>query len=194
MKIKLEDYLANQLQIEPALVKDLVAIGNTFSMNPKERLLQKGFKSSRVYFIEQGVVREYEDIQCNNKIKEKTTWIVAEGQWVYNIESHQTGQPSAYHLQALEPTTGYFFHRRDLDKLIESYEWLFIQNQIYLSYVVRERRINRLLRVNDGYARLQLFEQMYPELRGRVELQHIASYLNMTPTQLSRLRRLRKHK
>ncbi len=189
MKIELEAYLVNQLQIEPSLVKDLVAIGNKFTIKPKETLLQKGFKSNRVYFIEQGVVREYEDMPSNNKIKEKTTWIVAEGQWVYNIESHQTNQPSAYHLQALEATTGYFFHRRDLDKLIESYEWLFIQNQIYLSYVVRERRLNRLLRVNDGYARLQLFEQMYPELRGRVELQHIASYLNMTPTQLSRLRR-----
>lgn len=189
MKIKLEDYLIDQLQVKPTLVKDLVAIGKAFSMKPKETLLQKGYKSNRIYFLEQGVVREYEDVEHNNKIKENTTWIVAEGQWVYNIESHQTGTPSAYNLQALEPTTGYFFHRRDLDELVKDYEWLSIQNRIYLSYVVRERRLNRLLQVKEGYARLQLFEQMYPELRGRVELQHIASYLNMTPTQLSRLRK-----
>lgn len=79
--------------------------------------------------------------------------------------------------------------RDDLNKLVEeSHEWFLIQNNIYRRYFVRQERRNKLHRTKDGQRRLTLFNRQHPELDGRVKLKYVASYLNLTASQVSRIR------
>jgi hypothetical protein len=133
---------------------------------------------------------QYEDLlnDTENDIKD-TNWILGAGEWIYNVESYQTGEPSEVYIQALENTTGIYFKRKDLDELVhKSHEWSLNQNKIYRHHFIRQEKRNKLHRTKNGQHRLSLFNKQHPELQGRVKLKYIASYLNMTQSQLSRLR------
>lgn len=54
-------------------------------------------------------------------------------------------------------------------------------------YVFNERREIQLISL-DAEKRYQIFRKEHPELENRIQLFHIASYLGITPTQLSRIR------
>ena len=188
--MKIKDYLFKRLHVRPEIVDELLSLGHPFFMKEGQRLLQKGEVSNRVYFIERGIVREYEGLIGNpKKDDEDTTWILGAGEWIYNVESYQTGEPSEVYIQALTTTSGMYFDRNDLDGLVQkSHEWSLIQNKIYRRYFVRQERRNKLHRTKDGQERLDLFYEQHPELNGQVKLKYIASYLNMTQSQLSRIR------
>lgn len=189
--MKLKDYFTKKLAVRPEIIDDFLQLGNEFSLQARHRLLQKGEVSQRVYFIESGILREYEhSLGDSDEGEEDTTWILGAGEWIYNVESYQTGVPSELYIQAVEATTGIYFERSSLDSLVQnSLEWSLIQNKIYRNYFVRQERRNKLHRTKDGQDRLNLFYRQHPELHGRVKLKYIASYLNMTQSQLSRLRR-----
>lgn len=187
---KLEDYLIKALGVRPEITNELLTLGHEFQLKPGQRLLQKGDVSKRVYFIETGIVREYEDIIApQDKDNETTTWILGSGEWIYNVESYHVGEPSEVYIQSLDHSTGLYFERDDLENLVESsHEWALIQNRIYKRYFVRQERRNRLHRTKDGKRRVELFNRQYPDLHGKVKHKHIASYLNLTESQFSRLR------
>lgn len=188
--MKIREFILKKLNVRPEIVDELLSLGHPFFMKEGQRLLQKGEVSKRVYFIESGIVREYEDLIDNpKKDDEDTTWILGAGEWIYNVESYQTGKPSEVYIQALNTTSGMYFNRKDLDELVQkSHEWSLIQNKIYRHYFVRQERRNKLHRTKDGQDRLNLFSRQHPELDGKVKLKYVASYLNITQSQLSRLR------
>jgi CRP-like cAMP-binding protein len=54
-------------------------------------------------------------------------------------------------------------------------------------FMVKEQREIELVLL-DASQRYRLFQQEYPGLENRIPQYHIASYLGITPTQLSRIR------
>jgi len=55
-------------------------------------------------------------------------------------------------------------------------------------FVQKEQREIELV-VLDADQRYRLFQQQFPQLENQITQYHIASYLGITPTQLSRIRR-----
>ncbi len=73
--------------MRPEIVDELLSLGHPFFMKEGSRLLQKGEVSKRVYYIDSGIVREYEESMDNTeKDTEDTTWILGSGEWIYNVE------------------------------------------------------------------------------------------------------------
>ena len=54
-------------------------------------------------------------------------------------------------------------------------------------FVKKERREMSLV-MNDASERYALFQREYPDIENQVAQYHVASYLGITPTQLSRIR------
>ncbi|MFY0593380.1 Crp/Fnr family transcriptional regulator [Roseivirga sp.] len=150
------------------------------SVKKGELLLKQGDVSRTTYFIQQGSVRHYRDI---DGFSEMTANLFIEGDWVLDHKSFTSQKPSANHIQAFEDCELLEFSMNSMHELISKSPSFFRLGKILdnprnlddLKLMSPEERYNQLMETN-------------PRLIQRFPLKHIASYLNMTPETLSRVR------
>ncbi|WP_281310276.1 Crp/Fnr family transcriptional regulator [Flavobacterium flavigenum] len=152
----------------------------------KEILLKEGEVCSKIYFVAKGLLRIY---FIDDKGEEKTFHFCLENTFGTDYESFLKGIPSSFSIQAME----------DTDVLVISFEML--QN-IYRDLQHGEklgRRITeeyfflvnekiKALYVNAPLVRYRDMDKRFPKIHQRVPQHCIASYLNITPVHLSRLK------
>ena len=148
-------------------------------------LVTPGQSSDYLYFIEKGILRGY----YFEEDKEITAWILAEGGVGTISQSFYQQIPSTQYLETLEESILFRLHYHDFIRLQkEHYEYvqvvLHFTQQYFLAYDARIQ----LLCTRSPLRRYQLFEQQYPNLRGRLSQSVLASYLNMSYYQISRIR------
>jgi CRP-like cAMP-binding protein len=101
-----------------------------------------------------------------------------------------TGAPTHIQLQALTPCTGWTVRYAALQALEPEWPELerLARRWAELLYVAKEQREVEIVLLQ-AEQRYQLFRERHPTLEQLVPQYHIASYLGITPTQLSRVRR-----
>ena len=148
-------------------------------------LLSEGEYSKQCYFILKGCVRSYYILDG----EEKTTDFFTENQGITPV-SYVTKQKSEYYLSCLEDCVVALSSTERTKKLIEKVprieslilkmnSELLVQNQVSFDNFKNQKPEMRYL---------QLMETR-PDLFNRVPLQHIATYLGITPVSLSRMRK-----
>ena len=112
-----------------------------------------------------------------------------EGWWTTDLHSFLNGQPSRYHVEALEDCELLIVTKEALDKLLNkipalnAYFRILYQNAIM---GLEERVLNILsTKVEERYLRLV---KKYPQLENRLPQYWIASYLGVTPEFFSRVK------
>ncbi|WP_025762629.1 Crp/Fnr family transcriptional regulator [Dyadobacter tibetensis] len=151
-----------------------------------ETILSPGQFQEHLYFIKKGVVRCY----YRSYEMEWTNWFASEGNFIFSTESFLYGKPSPEYIQTCSPVALYQISRQDyqqlLDEFPELYERAFgiLQNRLCIS----EKRMQGYY-MQTAYERHEDFIKTHKNLSNRVKMQHIASYLGVTPTHLSRIRR-----
>ena len=154
--------------------------------------LREGQFSNKISFIESGLFRLYYQVEGEEKIM----LFFSENQFMTDYFGYLTQSPSIRPIQALENAIVYSIERDQLNQLFEySKAWEYVGRKLAESaYVTSVLRANRLL--HDDYdTRLNTFIEETPTLIQRVPQYMIASYLNMTPETLSRVKkRLMKNK
>ncbi len=152
----------------------------------KDILLKEGEICSKIYFVAKGLLRIY---FIDDKDEEKTFHFCLENTFGTDYESFLKGIPSSFSIQAME----------DTDVLVISFEML--QN-IYRELQYGEklgRRITeeyfflvndkiKAIYVNAPLVRYRDMDKRFPKIHQRVPQHCIASYLNITPVHLSRLK------
>lgn len=148
-------------------------------------LLMQGDVSDKLYFVKSGAVRGYYEWSG----REYTSWFAHDKQFACSVRSFFTQTPSVETIHLLEETELCFFRYRDTEGENETAvainELLQLATEQYL--LQYESRV-RMLRGMNAQERWDVFTSNFPELYKRVSLQHIASYLNMAPSTISRLR------
>ncbi|WP_194973491.1 Crp/Fnr family transcriptional regulator [Aquiflexum lacus] len=154
--------------------------------------LREGQFSNKISFIESGLFRLFYRVEGEEKIM----LFFSENQFMTDYFGYLTQSPSIRPIQALEDSLVYSIERDKLNQLFEgSKAWEHVGRKLAESaYVTSVLRANRLL--HDDYdTRLNTFIVESPTLIQRVPQYMIASYLNMTPETLSRVKkRLMKNK
>jgi CRP-like cAMP-binding protein len=148
--------------------------------------LREGQYSNKISFIESGLFRLYYQVAGEEKI----ILFFSENQFMTDYFGYLTQSPSIRPIQALEDAIVYSIDRDNLNQLFEySKAWEYIGRKLAESaYVTSVFRPNRLL--HDDYdTRFHTFINESPTLLQRVPQYMIASYLNMTPETLSRVKR-----
>jgi CRP/FNR family transcriptional regulator, anaerobic regulatory protein len=143
--------------------------------------------SNHMQFIQNGLVRVY---TIDKQAKEITIQIGIENMWINDLYSYITQSPSENHIEVLESTTILQIHRNDLESLFKEVPAMesFIRLKLEQSYVRLHNRVFNQLN-NSAEERYLEFRNKYGHIENRVPQYIIASYLNLSPEHLSKVRK-----
>lgn len=151
-----------------------------------EKLLSEGEIVEGIWLLANGVTRSYFK---KNKL-EITTWIATEGMPFTNYKSLTKQTPSKESIEAIEDSYLLFLSQENLQfmydnfvefniigrKMAENYFVNYDDRLISMLYATAEEKFNGLMATQ-------------PELFNRVPIKYLASYLDMKPETLSRMRK-----
>lgn len=138
-------------------------------------------------FVQKGLVRVYSYADSGEDF---TNGFVREDDFITESMSFFTGAPSLENMEALEDTEMICINPEELKKLYADFPVFEKFTRILYEQRMVELKARILYRVQfDGQARYHFFVKTQPELYRRVPLKYIASYLNLTGSTLSRIRR-----
>ncbi len=176
--------------IAPLSEEDQILVRSQFTqlkVPAKTLLVREGEVNHSVYFLISGCARlgincpTGEDISC---------YFAQENQWIGVYESFLTGKPSEYFTQALEPCEFLVIDRMGMETI---YQQTTNGNLIGRKFA-EGLFMETVQRLTDFYKytpeeRFQLFIDRYPGLANRIPQQHLASFIEVKPQSLSRIKK-----
>ena len=150
-----------------------------------EMILSEGEVCKNLYYVEKGLVRQF----YFKKGKEVTEYMGTEGSIIMCIESLFKEEPTHLQVEALEPVLIYALPKARLEEVALHN----VNIQILYRKILEESLINSqihadLVRFETAQDRYQTLCKLSPQLTLRAPLVYVASYLQMTPETLSRVR------
>lgn len=150
-----------------------------------ERVLSEGDTCQHIYWIVKGLVRQY----YFKNGKELTEYMATENTIMMSIESLFKEKPSMQIIQALEPTIIYAMPKNELEAVaMRSVNIQILYRKILEESLIISQQRADMLRFESAQDRYQKLVKSSPQLVLRAPLVYIASYLQMTPETLSRVR------
>lgn len=172
----------NQPQID--LVKRKTKI---LELKKDEYFSEAGKIPRQVAFIEEGILRV---CYYNSKGDEITKYFVDENNFAVDINSFNQKIPSSEYVQAVTNCTLLVFSTESLNDLSATIiQWDGIISKITEKALVE--KVNKLspMLAEDATTRYLNFLERFPNLANRVPLSYLASYLGITQSSLSRIRK-----
>ncbi|WP_394366381.1 Crp/Fnr family transcriptional regulator [Chryseobacterium viscerum] len=168
-------------------VKALLDICTEEYYHKNDILLKSGSMARYYYFLRSGLIGYYTvDEQGNNIYK----IFFEENSFVASTASIIKNEPSDFNIIALEDCSVIKYPVKAYRELLEKYHDLALFHMHYLekNWVVKKEPLEVSLKYETAKQRyVQLLEN--ESLYSRLKQHHIASYLGITPTQLSRIKK-----
>lgn len=186
MEVSFKSYLLQFCEVPEASLQALLDLFRPLSLKKGDHYAITGQTAKKLAFVKMGLLRAYyqsSDGEQFNKIFFDNPAIV--GAYTSLI----TGEKNQINIECL---TDCEMVEAEFDKILELYEEHpmieRLNRTIAEDFFVKKEKREISLVMNDASERYKLFQQEYPGLENSVAQYHIASYLGITPTQLSRIR------
>lgn len=148
---------------------------------------KEGSRAKYFGFLETGIIRAF---IRSYEGKEFTKQFYFGPSIVGAYTSLLTKQPNKIIQQALEPCTIWIADYSIIESLYEQdHELERIGRKIAEFYYLEKERMIVDMALFDASQRYQMLQERFPNIEEHVHQYHIASFLNVTPTQLSRIRK-----
>ena len=172
----------NQQQID--LIKSKAKV---VELKKEEYFSEAGKIARQVAFVDNGILRV---CYYNNKGEEITRYFIDENNFAVDLNSFTYQIPSSEYVQAVTDCKLLIFSAdalKDLSMTIIT--WNSIINQITAKSLIEKlNRISPML-AEDAKTRYISFLEKFPQLANRIPLSLLASYLGITQSSLSRIRK-----
>jgi CRP-like cAMP-binding protein len=150
-----------------------------------EIFLKEGDVCKCIYWVVKGLVRQY----YFKNGKELTEYMAAENTICMSIESLFKEEPSHQQMQAIEPTVIFAMPKASLEKAaVKNVNIQMLYRKILEESLILSQVHADMLRFESAQERYAKLVKRTPQLVLRAPLVYIASYLQMTPETLSRVR------
>lgn len=150
-----------------------------------ELILKEGDVCQNIYWVAKGLVRQY----YYKNGKELTEYMATENQIVMSIESLFKEAPSRQQIQTLEPSILYALPKASLEReAVRNVNIQMLYRKILEESLIISQVHADMLRFESAQERYAKLVKSSPQLILRAPLVYIASYLQMTPETLSRVR------
>lgn len=184
------------------IVKKIMTTGNFFSksdlqvvehlttflfakkIKKKEQLLREGEINDKIYYVQKGLLRNYLIYDG----KEINTWFVKEGEFVNSVNSYFYEKPSEEFIEAIEDSeiliikkSTYFMLVRNNLKLA-----LFVIDQLFVNLCEFQDQC-QALRFLTAEKKYEFLKTKKPEILARLSQKHVASFLGVDTTYLSKI-------
>ena len=150
-----------------------------------EMILREGETCTNIYWVVKGLVRQF----YYKNGKELTEYMATESSIVMCIESLFMEQPTHLQIKAIEPSVLIALPKADLEAVaMKSVNIQILYRKILEESLILSQVHADMLRFESAQDRYQKLIKSQPQLVLRAPLVYIASYLQMTPETLSRVR------
>lgn len=150
-----------------------------------ETVVNEGEVCDAIYYVERGLFREY--YYKNNK--EVTEYLAVDGNVFMCIESLFQNEPSKLIVEALESSVVYALPKDRLEEVaLHNVNIQILYRKILEESLIISQRRADLLRFESAKDRYRKLCKLNPKVIMKAPLIYIASYLQMTPETLSRVR------
>lgn len=185
--MNLTDFIASYHELsdsERALMAENVSCKTIAS---KEFFVESGKRSNEIGFIEAGVFRYF---FYDAEGREITSHFMADNELVGNVQSFFEYAPSSGSIQALTECRLTLIDREAWDLFTQEIpHWEATIQKIINEVLMRKTRFQRSLINADAQKAYLNFLATYPAVARCAPLNHIASFLGITPFSLSRIRK-----
>jgi CRP-like cAMP-binding protein len=165
--------------------RDFSELLEPLELKRNEYLVREGSKTDNCYLLHNGVVRVFYNQDGNEYNK---TFFTA-GMFPTALTALISNSPSNLSFQALLPCRLTQFSYHGFRKLFSEHRCLESLMRVILEQVwIKKERHDIRMVTNDATTNYQIFKKEYPSLENEIAQYHIASYLGITPIQLSRIR------
>lgn len=172
----------NQQQID--LVKSKA---KETELKKDEYFSEAGKIPREVAFLIEGILRV---CYYNNQGEEITKYFSEEKHFIVDINSFDNNVPSTEYIQAVTDCKLIVFSKRDWEELHNTIiGWDNIVNKIIKKALLQKIERRSPLVSEDATTRYLAFMEKYPQLINRIPLSYLASYLGITQSSLSRIRK-----
>ncbi|NHN25260.1 Crp/Fnr family transcriptional regulator [Flavobacterium jejuense] len=152
-----------------------------------EYFSEAGKIPQQVGIIVEGILRV---CYYNNKGEEITRYFIDENHLVVDIKNFEANTESAEYVQAITDCKLFVFSKQAWEELLNTIVgWDAIVNKIIKKALIIKLERRSPLIEQDATARYLAFLKKYPKLTNRIPLSYLASYLGITQSTLSRVRK-----
>ena len=178
--------LGTQYPVSRELQKELYKHAISISLEDGQHLLYQGHRCCYMYFIRRGALMGY----TLHKQKQITTYISIENEFVSSLSGLYGEEPSREAIVAVEPTLVLGVHTDVLQGWYQRFFDLnFIIRKVYEKYYRDAQERSHIVRVGNAEERYLYFLKTKPGYIDRLSTDHIASFLDMKPETLLRIRK-----
>ena len=165
----------------------LLSKGTVKHFKKKHYLIEEGQVSKKVFFVMHGVVRHYLITHDGN---EKTIRLSKENDFFYSsIVSYFKNEPSYIFCQCLTNAELIYWNSDEIEKLfVDDPKLGDLKNKLLMNFILEKHRKEIALLTQSAEARYKEFFDANMGLFNRIPHHIIASYLDIAPETLSRLR------
>ena len=179
-------HIKNQVNLSPSEEKDIGKLFHRKELTKGTMLFQQGEFCKHVWFIETGMARYY---YVSDSGREITSWFFTDNQFLTSMDSFYVHQPTEKNCVLLEDSVIYSLDESELEEILEKSHAMsvFLFRAMYWA-IKKHTEFLFTIRFRTAQERYEILLSRYPHIFQRAQLNHIASYLDISPETLSRLR------
>lgn len=168
-------------------VEDLAKLVRPHSYAKGGYFLKEGQTPKNVAFVVSGLFSQYYASPDGDMVIKK---FFPENHFAASVTALLTHSPSIFAIRALEPAQTLEYNFDDFKLLTSKHRDLaaFYIRYMELHWIIEKEPLEISFRHDNAKTRYINFLKAYPNLEPRLKQHEIASYLGVTPTQLSRIR------
>jgi len=151
-----------------------------------ENFISEGQKPKKVAFVSKGLFSQYYTADNGDII---IKYFFPEGRLAASVSAMLNNTPGIFTITAIENTTVLEYDFFEFKKLFAEHPDIasFYIKYIELHWIIEKEPLEISLRNDTAKTRYDDFLNKYPKLVQRLKKHHIAAFLGITPTQLSRI-------
>lgn len=182
---ELSDFIKSQINISDSDLETILSNFDEQTIKKDRFLIKRGQVVTSYFFIKSGGLRIYFD----KDDKQITGWLAFQNDFFTELNSLKSGQPTQFSIQTIEDTILLSISKTQMDSLYNKFSsWQQFGRQIWEDAFLKV--VNGILSYQTLTAEERYLNMMkQSDLLQRVPLKQLASYLGITQTSLSRLRK-----
>jgi CRP-like cAMP-binding protein len=183
---ELEIYLKKLIPFTEREMEIFIALFSETRLKKNDYFAKEGEFSVKLAFVSSGVMRAF---FRNGSGSEYNKTFFTASNFVAAYSSLTTKQRNLINIQCLTDCTLFVADFRQITSLYERYPKFESLARLIAEYkfAIKEKREIELVTIAAA-ERYEIFKKEHPDLENLINQYHIASYLGITPTQLSRIR------